>query len=124
MLFFKDITVELVTRDDCFLTDIPHLILELSQDGRVVDKANLLSRESSHGVWDADEPLILRDVVGEFMLSVSIQLDEHDRQLVGSFELGETELYEIVGTVFGRLWMQVEWKVLTSGNDRYTVGIS
>ncbi|PVF91892.1 hypothetical protein CPB86DRAFT_820105 [Serendipita vermifera] len=100
MLSFKDITVELATRDDCFLADIPYLVLELNQDGRVVDKANLLSRESSRGIWDADEPLVLREVIGVFMLSVSIQLDEDDRQLVGSIELGGTELYEIVGTHF------------------------
>ncbi|PVF93589.1 hypothetical protein CPB86DRAFT_829240, partial [Serendipita vermifera] len=100
MLFFKDIAVELASRDDCFLTDIPHLVLELNQDGRMVDKVNLLSRESSRGVWDADKPLILREVTGEFILSVSMQLDENECQLVGSIELGGTELYEMVGTEF------------------------
>ncbi|PVF92056.1 hypothetical protein CPB86DRAFT_744776, partial [Serendipita vermifera] len=100
MLFFKDIAVELASRDDCFLTDIPHPVLELNQDGRAVDKANLLSRELSRGIWDADEPLILREVTGELILLVSIQLDEHDRQVIGSIELSETELYEIVGMEF------------------------
>ncbi|PVF92094.1 hypothetical protein CPB86DRAFT_878120, partial [Serendipita vermifera] len=101
MLFFKDITVELATRGDCFLTDIPHLVLEFNQDGRVVDKANLLSRESSRAIWDADEPLILREATEEVILSVSMQLDENDRQLVGSIELSGTEVYEIVGTEVG-----------------------
>ncbi|PVF91871.1 hypothetical protein CPB86DRAFT_846301 [Serendipita vermifera] len=119
MLFFKNITVELAIQDDSFLTDIPHLVLELNQDGRVVDKVNLLSRKSSRGIWDADEPLILREVTGEFMLSVSMQVDDHDRQVFGSIEL-----YEVVGTRFGRLWIQVDSKVLISGNDRPAIGIS
>ncbi|PVF91760.1 hypothetical protein CPB86DRAFT_802585 [Serendipita vermifera] len=99
MLFFKDITVELASQDDCFLADIPYLILELNQDGRMVDKVNLLSRGSSHGIWDADKPLILKKVVGEPILSVWMQVDEHDCQLLSSIELSGTELYEIVGTV-------------------------
>jgi hypothetical protein len=34
--------------------DVAHLILEVKSNGRVVDKVNLLSRESTPGVWDAD----------------------------------------------------------------------
>ncbi|PVF92843.1 hypothetical protein CPB86DRAFT_147129, partial [Serendipita vermifera] len=100
MLSFKDITVELASEDDCFLTDIPHLVLELKQDGRAIDKVNLLSRESSRRIWDADEPLILRKVTGEFILSVPMQVNDHDCQFVGSIELSGTEPYEIVGTEF------------------------
>ncbi|PVG04067.1 hypothetical protein CPB86DRAFT_792811 [Serendipita vermifera] len=101
MVSIVDITIKLDGQDESFLTDIAHLILELNQDGRVVDKANLLSRESVPGVWDADEPLILRDAMGEFELSVSMQFDENDRQLVGSRELDGTELYDLVGTEYG-----------------------
>ncbi|PVF91893.1 TPR-like protein [Serendipita vermifera] len=100
MLFFKDITVELASPDDSFLTDSSHLALELNQDGRVVDKANLLSRESSRRIWDADKHFISRKVTGESILSVSMQLDDHDRQLVGSIELSSTKLHETVGTEF------------------------
>ncbi|PVF92058.1 hypothetical protein CPB86DRAFT_802339 [Serendipita vermifera] len=100
-LSMQEITVELASQDDCFLTGVPHLVLKLNQDGRAVDKVNLLSHESSHGIWDADKLLILPEVTGEFILSVSMQLNENDRQLVGSIELSATELYEIAGTVFG-----------------------
>ncbi|PVF96605.1 hypothetical protein CPB86DRAFT_798790 [Serendipita vermifera] len=98
----SDITVELASRDECFLTDIAHLILELNHSGRSVDKVNLFSRESMPGVWDADKPLVLLGVTGEFMLSVSMQFDENDRQLVGSMELNETDFYDLVGTQYGK----------------------
>jgi hypothetical protein len=55
----SDITIELATRDDCFLMDIVHLILEVKSNNQVVDKVNLLSRESTPGVWDADTILVL-----------------------------------------------------------------
>jgi hypothetical protein len=48
------ITVEVGSRDDCFLTDVYHLMLEVRSNGQVMDKVNLLSRESMPGVWDAD----------------------------------------------------------------------
>jgi hypothetical protein len=51
----QDTTVELTTRDDCFLIDVYHLLLEIKLDGRIVDKVNLLARESTPGVWDADK---------------------------------------------------------------------
>jgi hypothetical protein len=54
-----DITVGLSTRGDSFLTDAPHLILELSINDKVVDKAKLLPHESSTGIWQAEQSLIL-----------------------------------------------------------------
>jgi hypothetical protein len=54
-----DVMVELTNRDGCFLMDVFHLILELKSDGQVKDKVNLLSRESTPGVWDADNILLL-----------------------------------------------------------------
>ncbi|PVF96602.1 hypothetical protein CPB86DRAFT_816235 [Serendipita vermifera] len=74
--------------------------LELNQNGKLVDKSNLSSRESIPGVWDADEPLILQEVIGDFTLSVLMQQDQDERQLVGSVELKETELFDMVGTQF------------------------
>jgi hypothetical protein len=59
MLSLPDIAIELSTQDDCFLTDIAHLILELKSSERVVDKVDLLSRESSPGTWDASQDLVL-----------------------------------------------------------------
>ncbi|PVF92010.1 hypothetical protein CPB86DRAFT_802377 [Serendipita vermifera] len=58
MLFLSDITVELASHDDCFLADIPQLVLELKQYGQIVDEVNLLARKSNRGVWDADDPLL------------------------------------------------------------------
>ncbi|PVF90762.1 hypothetical protein CPB86DRAFT_865374, partial [Serendipita vermifera] len=97
---FEDTTVELVNRDDRFLTDSAHLVLELNQNGKLVDKANLSSRDSMPGVWNADEPLILHEPVGKLTLSVLIQLGQNERQLIGSMELNGTELFNMVGTHF------------------------
>ncbi|PVF91900.1 hypothetical protein CPB86DRAFT_820103 [Serendipita vermifera] len=100
-LIFKDTTVELASRDDRFLTDSAHLVLELNQNGKLIDKADLLARESMPGVWDADQTLILRrELAGEFTLSVLIQLGQNDPQLVGSMGLNGTELLDMVGTQF------------------------
>jgi hypothetical protein len=54
-----DTSVQLSTRDDCFLIEIAHLILQISFKGEVAAKANLFSQESSPGVWDADQILTL-----------------------------------------------------------------
>ncbi|PVF91323.1 hypothetical protein CPB86DRAFT_830641 [Serendipita vermifera] len=97
-LVLEDIIVKLVCRDDCFLTDIAHLALELSQNGQIVDKVNLLSRKAIPGVWNADQRLILQEVTGDFNFSVWIQFDENDRQLISSIELDGTELYNKIGT--------------------------
>jgi hypothetical protein len=51
--------VKLVTQEECLLSGITHLILELSFDGRVIGKVKLISRDSNPGVWNADEPLIV-----------------------------------------------------------------
>jgi hypothetical protein len=57
--FPPDTTVELAGRDDCFLTDVAQLILEIGLNGRNIDKARLSCRESSRGVWYADQILIV-----------------------------------------------------------------
>jgi hypothetical protein len=54
-----DITVELFPRDDTFIKDITHLTLELRLDGTNSGKVNLLSREATPGVWDADDSLFM-----------------------------------------------------------------
>ncbi|PVF93401.1 hypothetical protein CPB86DRAFT_801256 [Serendipita vermifera] len=97
VLALKDTTVELTTGDDCFLTDIAHLILEITQNGRFVHKINLWSQESSRGVWDMDGTLILPEVPATFTVSVFIQVDENDRQLVGSMEINGPELLDTIG---------------------------
>ncbi|PVF91657.1 hypothetical protein CPB86DRAFT_802667 [Serendipita vermifera] len=97
VLALKDTTVELTTGDDCFLTDIVHLILEITQNGQVVHKVNLWSQESNRGVWNADQTLVLREVTTVFTISVFMQVDESDRLLLSSVELNERELLDTVG---------------------------
>jgi hypothetical protein len=54
-----DITVELVNQDDCFLIDVFHLTLVVTSEDQAIDGANLLSRNSMAGVWDADSMVSL-----------------------------------------------------------------
>ncbi|PVF91659.1 hypothetical protein CPB86DRAFT_297701 [Serendipita vermifera] len=86
VLVLKNTTVELTTGDDCFLTDIVHLILEITH-GQVVDVVDLWSQGSNRGVWDADSILVLHNVTVTFTVSVFMQVDEDDCQLLGSVEL-------------------------------------
>jgi hypothetical protein len=58
-LSLPDVTVELASREDSFLLDIVLLMLEIKLDNRIVDKVNLLSRESAPGIWDADQVVVL-----------------------------------------------------------------
>jgi hypothetical protein len=59
MFFSVETTVELSTREDCFLTSTTHLLLEVTVDGQVIDTVNLLSQESDPWVWEADDILAL-----------------------------------------------------------------
>ncbi|PVF91559.1 hypothetical protein CPB86DRAFT_830528, partial [Serendipita vermifera] len=90
-------TVELTSREDCFLTDVAHLILEITQSGEFVGKVNLWSQGSNQGVWDADQTLGLRDVIAGFMVSNFMQIDENDRHLLGFIELTGPALFDAVG---------------------------
>jgi hypothetical protein len=54
-----DTSVELSLPDNNLLRDIYHMRLEVSVNGQVVDKADLYSRESVPGVWDANAILVL-----------------------------------------------------------------
>jgi hypothetical protein len=56
---FSDITVESSPREDPLLIDVTHLILEISSDGKVIGTANLSSRESTRGVWNANQMLVM-----------------------------------------------------------------
>lgn len=93
ILIFKDTSVVLSTLDDRALPDASHLILEISSNGQVVDKVNLLPRESSPGVWDADDLLCLSDLSTDFRVSVSMGLDGKRRQVLGFIELKGTTVY-------------------------------
>ncbi|KAG8857703.1 hypothetical protein FRB91_011018 [Serendipita sp. 411] len=91
-------TVEITTtQDDHFLTDIPHLTLEVNFNDGPAEKVKLLSRESSPGVWDANEPLILPGIAAYFTFSVSLLLGGEVLELVAWKELYGPELYAGVG---------------------------
>jgi hypothetical protein len=53
-----DVTLELSPREDCSLTRVSHLTLEISLNNNAVYKINLLSRQFNPGVWHADQILI------------------------------------------------------------------
>ncbi|KAG8823300.1 hypothetical protein FRC19_004231 [Serendipita sp. 401] len=96
-LIFHGITTELSAEDDHFLKDVFHLVLELKLNERSVDKTDLLSRESSPGVWDANEPLILPEIIAHFTLSVFAELGGEERQLLASQKLYGTDLCDRLG---------------------------
>lgn len=52
-------SVELAIRDDCFLTNVVHLMLELKVNDEVIQQVNLVSPEATARVWEADNMLIL-----------------------------------------------------------------
>jgi hypothetical protein len=54
-----DITVESSIRDDPLLAQIAELVLELSSNGNVVDTVNLVSKQTTSGVWNTEQPLIM-----------------------------------------------------------------
>ncbi|KAG8806282.1 hypothetical protein FRC19_007342, partial [Serendipita sp. 401] len=62
-----------------------------------VDKADLLSSESSPGVWGANEHLILPEIVAHYTLSVFAELGGEERQLLASQELYGPELCDQLG---------------------------
>ncbi|KAG8803122.1 hypothetical protein FRC16_007048 [Serendipita sp. 398] len=65
------ITVELPAQDDHFLQDIYHLVLELKLSDGSVDSADLLSRGSDTGIWDANDFLVLPEIGTHITLSES-----------------------------------------------------
>ncbi|PVF92657.1 hypothetical protein CPB86DRAFT_801846 [Serendipita vermifera] len=97
LLALKDTTIQLSTRDDESLKGIKHLVLEVNMNGQVVDKANLLSQTSSPWKWDADQILVIRDVATDFMISVVIESDRNDHQVIAFMELNGLELCNAIG---------------------------
>jgi hypothetical protein len=53
-----DVTLELSPREDCPLTRVTRLILEIGLNDHAVYKINLLSRQFNPGVWHADQILV------------------------------------------------------------------
>ncbi|PVF92650.1 hypothetical protein CPB86DRAFT_165945 [Serendipita vermifera] len=99
ILILKAPVIELSTQDDVFLKDATQTTLEISINGKVVDKANLSSRESNPLVWEA-ESLVIEEVTAEFVISVVIEPDGNNRQLVGSMGLSGQELWNKNGSKY------------------------
>ncbi|KAG8859272.1 hypothetical protein FRB91_008453 [Serendipita sp. 411] len=97
MFIFGGITVELAPQDDHSLKDIFHLILELNLNNGFVEKADLLSRESSLGGWEANEILVLREIVAYFTLSIFVELGGEERQLCAWEKLYGPDLCDRLG---------------------------
>lgn len=60
-LIVKDTTVELSTRSDFHPTKDALFVLEITLDGKVMNRVKLVSRESQSGIWYADETFVLND---------------------------------------------------------------
>ncbi|KAG8857702.1 hypothetical protein FRB91_011017 [Serendipita sp. 411] len=105
-----EITIELSAQDEHYLKEIFHLVLMLTLNGRVVGRTDLLSRESSPGVWDANEPLMLREIVSHFTLSVYGEIGTEERQLLASGEVYGPDLYDELGEPV---------KILLDGHEDY-----
>ncbi|PVF92653.1 hypothetical protein CPB86DRAFT_790943 [Serendipita vermifera] len=100
LLVMKETTIELVARDDIFLKDVTHLMLEVSANGQVVDKTKLLSQESNPSVWEADENLVMEAVSTEFTISVVMEMDGNEPQVIGFMKLNGLELCSLSGNQY------------------------
>ncbi|KAG8774063.1 hypothetical protein FRC15_001600 [Serendipita sp. 397] len=109
-LIFSEITVDLASEVDHFLTEFFRLELELKLNERFIYKVDLLSRESSPGVWDAIKPLTLPEIVPHFTLSVFAELGGEERQLLASQELRGPDLCDRLGVPF---------TILLDGHENY-----
>ncbi|KAG8760119.1 hypothetical protein FRC14_004007 [Serendipita sp. 396] len=110
IFIFHGITVELPAQDDHFLQDIYHLVLELKLSDGSVDSADLLSRGSDTGIWDANDFLVLPEIGTHITLSVFADLGGDERQLVASKELYGPELCNESGEPV---------EILLNGHDYY-----
>ncbi|PVF95458.1 hypothetical protein CPB86DRAFT_799680 [Serendipita vermifera] len=72
--------------------DINHLILEVTSNGKVIDKVDLLSSESTPDVWRFDTIMILYGVDTELMICVYMGINGTERQLLGFVELNKQEI--------------------------------
>lgn len=54
-----DITVELSTQEDCALSDVGCLELQVTFAGKGLGEVKLLSRQSESCKWETDEILVL-----------------------------------------------------------------
>ncbi|PVF95881.1 hypothetical protein CPB86DRAFT_816821 [Serendipita vermifera] len=104
-IVFKDIKVKLSDRDDRSLADIIHLILELTSNGNLLAKVDLLSLESGPGTWETNESPDLGEITGQLMVSVWLELEDNERQLVGFTEIEGKELYNAIGSRYEKTLM-------------------
>ncbi|PVF91748.1 hypothetical protein CPB86DRAFT_770310 [Serendipita vermifera] len=91
LVVLKDARIELSSRD-YLLKEAGNLILEITVDGQVVDKMNLLSREADPLVWEADQILAIPGIAIELVISVVMEVDKDKRQMIAFIELNGTQL--------------------------------
>ncbi|PVF96000.1 hypothetical protein CPB86DRAFT_799232 [Serendipita vermifera] len=80
--------------DDCFLTDVSHLILEAAAEETILGHTNLLSRSSAPWIWDLDRTPCFVEMFSDFTMSVWMRVDEGERQLLASATFNGQELYD------------------------------
>ncbi|PVF92199.1 hypothetical protein CPB86DRAFT_843901 [Serendipita vermifera] len=95
-LLFLDTIVESSRQDDEFLTEKTHLLLELNLNGKVWSEVRLISRKTIPSAWDADQIPVLKEEVGELVLSI-VEVSMKKRRLHGFAKLSGPELYDALG---------------------------
>jgi hypothetical protein len=53
-----------------------------------------------------------REMTAEFTISVSMGIDENDRQVLGFMELNGPELYDTIGQLYGKRQIKVHTPII------------
>jgi hypothetical protein len=61
-----------------------------------------------------------REMTAEFTISVSMGIDENDRQLLGFMELNGPDLYDTIGKLYGKRHIKVHIDYLNGFHGRNT----
>ncbi|PVF96001.1 hypothetical protein CPB86DRAFT_549998 [Serendipita vermifera] len=94
VVVFRDTTIELSSPDDCFLTEVSHLILEADADGTSLGGTDLFSRGSAPWIWDTKSTPCFVEMFLDFTMSVWMKVSENERQLLASVTFNGQELYD------------------------------
>ncbi|KAG8760118.1 hypothetical protein FRC14_004006 [Serendipita sp. 396] len=97
IFIFQGISVELPAWDDHRLDGFPHLVLEVKLNNGFAHKAKLQPRESSPGVWDTNESLMLPELAAHFAITGFRELGGAEHRLLASKELFGPDLCNQTG---------------------------
>ncbi|PVF92177.1 hypothetical protein CPB86DRAFT_227681 [Serendipita vermifera] len=100
VLVFNDITLELLTRDDASLKATTQFTLEFSINELVLGKVNLLSIGSNPREWKASQSLATTALDTTCTISVWMEADGKERQLIAFMELNWLELCDMIGNEY------------------------